>query len=450
MSNLSDLSERRLTCNRIFRHLTFYHLQKFTGKIRVSSQKGDVWNFYFLLGYLIWADGGSYPLRRWRRLFYGVTGQLPVLDRIDWDAESWDCKELTLLTQRNQLTPEQVRKMVREVLEEVLFDVVQAFEAPIYEHIKNSKVLLPLSQLTGIGDGMELDIYEGVTPDPYYRLPYSLFPSLNTLQDTIYKIWQQWVKIGLGHLSPNEAPLLVKPEELKSQVSEKVYRNMLKGLRGRTTLRDLAFKVKHGTNFLAVASAIAPYHEQKLITFQNIGDLSISHLTDESYSTLTLSEASQDKPLVLIIDFNRKNQSRLSAIARQQGYRFQVINNGINAIHQLSQNPRLRPRLIFASHEMSIMKASEFCAILRRIQLLKKTPIIIYSKQSLPNQQAQEILQAGATELIHEHLLTPSYINPLLYKHHPSQADKKGSVTDEYSRATLKLNVNNQPSFSVS
>lgn len=64
--------ERRLTCNRIFRHLTFYHLQGFTGKITVLNQQGENWNFYLALGNLMWADGGNFPLRRWRRQFYAT------------------------------------------------------------------------------------------------------------------------------------------------------------------------------------------------------------------------------------------------------------------------------------------------------------------------------------------------------------------------------------------
>ncbi len=422
MSNLSDISERRLTCNRIFRHLTFYGLHKFTGKVRVSNQKRDFWNFYFLLGYSIWASGGAYPLRRWRRLFYRVTGELPVLEQIDWDAEAWDCKEFTLLAQSNRLSSQQVETIIKTVLEEVLFDVVQSFEAPIYDRLNNSRVLLPLSELTGIGDGMELEAFEGVTPDPKYRLPYSFFPSLSNLQKTTYQSWQQWVKLGLASVSPNQAPLLVKPKELKSQVSEKMYRNLLKNLQGRTNLRDLALKVKSSHNFLGVASAIAPYYEQKLMTFQEVGDLSINHLTDESYSTSTLSDAPQEEALALIIDSNQNNQSSLSAIAQKQGYSCQALNNGIKALHQIDQNPRLRPKVIFANYEMSIMTASDFCSILRRIELLEKIPIIIYSKESISTYQAQEVLQAGATELIPEHLLTASYLNPLLHKHHPRQS----------------------------
>lgn len=79
------------------------------------------------------------------------------------------------LSQDKRITFEQVQNIVQGVVQEILFDVVQAFEAPIYrrKHLENSKTLLSLSDLTGIGDGMQVEWEEGVSPDPYYRLPFS-------------------------------------------------------------------------------------------------------------------------------------------------------------------------------------------------------------------------------------------------------------------------------------
>ncbi len=440
---MQNLLEQRLTCNRIFRHLIFYHSQKFTGKINVSTHQGNAWSFYFLLGHLTWATGGNYPLRRWRRQYYAATGQLPTLEQIDWNAEAWDCTELRVLTESNALSSEQVESIVRGVLEEVLFDVVQAFETPIYQSLNHPKSLLSLSKLTGIGDGMALEVQEEVTPDRYYRLPYSLFPDIKALQKKIDQQWEKWVKIGLACVSPNQAPLLLEAEELRNRISPKVYRNMVKGLQGQTSLRDLAFKFKKQGNFFTLATAIAPFYEEQLITFNQVKDLSVNSVAAEtkpSYSTfLTASEEPSKDPLFLAIDSSRKNQSLLSAIAERQGYAFEAISNGINALQKITQTPLGLPKIIFASYEMAVIKPTEFCTILRRLDLPQPVPIIIYSKQSLPNREAREILEAGASEVINRNSLTPSYVNSILKKYQKlSQRQQKQTIDQQtYSQSKL-------------
>jgi chemotaxis family two-component system response regulator PixG len=416
---MQNRTEQRLTCNRIFRHLVFYKLQKFTGKIQVSTHQGETWNFYFLLGHLTWASGGNYPLRRWRRQFYAATGQVPQLDHIDWGVESWDCTELRVLTESNTISGEQVQSIVQGTLEEVLFDVVQAFEAPIYRCLSASKSLVNVSQLTGIGDGMELEIQEGVTPDRYYRLPYSFFPDVKLLQEKIRENWKKWVEMGLARVSPNQAPLLLEPEKLQSRVSPKVYQNMAKGLQGQTSLRDLAFKFKKQGNFFTLASAIAPYYEDQLVTFNKVQDLAVRNHSQGTYSStlLTTSEPKQKEPLFLAVDSSRKNQSLLSAIAQKQGYKFEVISDGISALQKITQNPLWQVKMIFVSYEMAILKPTEFCTILRRIEIVETVPIVFYTKRPLPNREAQELLQAGASELMNKNSLTPSNVNAILKKY---------------------------------
>jgi CheY-like chemotaxis protein len=332
---------------------------------------------------------------------------------------------------------------VRGVLEEVLFDVVQAFETPIYQSLNHPKSLLSLSKLTGIGDGMALEVQEEVTPDRYYRLPYSLFPDIKALQKKIDQQWEKWVKIGLACVSPNQAPLLLEAEELRNRISPKVYRNMVKGLQGQTSLRDLAFKFKKQGNFFTLATAIAPFYEEQLITFNQVKDLSVNSVAAEtkpSYSTfLTASEEPSKDPLFLAIDSSRKNQSLLSAIAERQGYAFEAISNGINALQKITQTPLGLPKIIFASYEMAVIKPTEFCTILRRLDLPQPVPIIIYSKQSLPNREAREILEAGASEVINRNSLTPSYVNSILKKYQKlSQRQQKQTIDQQtYSQSKL-------------
>ncbi|AFZ44462.1 hypothetical protein PCC7418_2312 [Halothece sp. PCC 7418] len=449
---MQNRSEQRLTCNRIFRHLIFYHLQKFTGKIKVSSTHGEEWSFYFLLGNLTWASGGSYPLRRWRRQFYAATGKLPNLDNLDWNAESWDCTELRILSENNSLAIEQVQTILKGTLREVLFDVVQAFEAPIYQYLGCPQTVISLSQLTGIGDGMNLEVQEGVTPDRYYRLPRSLFPNIKGLQERTYENWKKWLKLGLSQVSPNEAPFLLEPEELKKRVSQKVYQNMEKGLQGKTSLRDLAFKFKKNSDFFTIASAVAPYYQEGLITFNPIKDLSVYNAEKQKYSTFTLSEKNKEESFLFVIDSSRKNQSLLSAIAQRQGSQFQAMNDGIDALQKMVYNPFARPKIIFASYEMGIIKPQEFCAIIRRVELIRSVPIVVYTKRPISNQDAEEVLYAGANELITENSLTPSYVNSIIKKYQHPKSDPKNqskqTIIQGGTSSHFRLTPN-QTSFSM-
>ncbi len=416
---MASFLEQRLTCNRIFRHLFFYHLRQFTGKVEISGAQGKSWYFYFKLGYLIWAYGENHPLRRWRRQFYAATGQLPQLNRINQTGECWDCTELRKLSQTHSLSSEQIQKIIKGVLLEVLFDAVQAFEGLIYEHsyLNQSKVVPSMSDLAGIGDGIQVKCQEEISPDPYYRLPGSIFPTLKELQETTYNLWTKWVNAGLAQCSPNQAPLLAKPKELKPIVSEKVYHNMSKALKGRTTLRDLAFKFKHGGNFLKSGCAIAPYWAKGLIQFKNIPDISITRISKDSYSTITFSEANVDTPVLLAIDSNRENQSLLSAIALEQGYQFQGLDDSLKAISELQQNPNFQPTFIFFNPENSVIKETEFCQIINRLELLKKTSVIIYMNQPISNRKAKDILSLGASEIIDSNVFSYGEISSLLLKY---------------------------------
>ncbi|AFZ42849.1 hypothetical protein PCC7418_0623 [Halothece sp. PCC 7418] len=436
--------EKRLTFNRIFRHLIFYQSQKFTGKIKVFSLQEEAWSFYFLLGNLIWASGGRYPLRRWRRQFYAATWKLPNLDYLDRNAECWDCTELRTLSENNSLKIEQVAAIVNGIFKEVLFDVVQAFEAPIYEYLGLPQSLISLSQLTGIGDSLKLEVQEGVTPDPYYRLPYSLLPNIISLQETTYQHWTKWIKLGLSQISPNQAPFLLEPKQLQKRVSRKVYQNMEKGLQGKTSLRDLAFKFKKNSDFFSIASAISPYYQEGLITFNQIKDLSVYNSDKQKYSTLTRSEKPQAESVLFAIDSSRKNQSLFSAIAQQQGYQFEAMSDGLNALQKIVHNPLTHPKIIFASYEMAIIKPEEFCQIVRRLELLKPVPIIFYSKRPLSHQEIQEVLDAGANQLMNQNDLTPSSVNSILKKYQQSQSNGRNQIRNE-SKATFE--TSNSPHF---
>ncbi len=409
------IEERRFSCNRIFRHLMFYHLKELSGKLIIRNLKNDkVWNFYFSQGKITWAYEKDYLWQRWQRQFLTVTGQKPQPNNFDWNVECPDFKQLRQLTENQKINADQIKKILQGTLEEILFDMVQAFEMPLYQSMRYAKcqTLLPLSALTGIGDNIQIEIKEGVEVDPDYHLSNRLFPAIQSLQKMVFKSWEKWVELGLSQVSPNEAPLLVKPEALRGYVSEKVYQNMLTLLQGKKSFRSLALKFKHGGNFLKIATILAPYIQQKSIALKVI-DSQSSSAVPESSSQITLPQEKQSNLLLLLVELSVEKQEFLGKVAQEQGYNLQVIENSLEAIYQLAKTQKLKPHLIFATDQMSKISTVEFCRIIRETESLNQVPVLVYSNLFRMDKQAQDIFQAGATELINDKLFTPYHLNSI-------------------------------------
>jgi len=430
---MSQVSEKRLTHNRIFRHLIVYSQQEFTGKVIVSNLKEQAWCFYFLRGYLIWAYEENQDLERWQRQLKLANAPSRPLSEIDEKAECWDCKELRVLSQENRLSPQQTYCIIKGITEEVLFNLVQAFEAPIYNRFPELEGLLPISRLTGIGDGMIINFEKNVMPDALYRLPYSFFPTLKTLQKTVSAIWEKWVKLGLSQVSPQQAPLLVEPEKLKSQVSEKIYYNMSQSLRGKRSVRDLAIKMKQNGDFVKIAAAIAPHYQKGMITFKELQNTVSKGKNTDRKLTIEQSVKSDSKPLFLAIDADHQNQAFLGGSAESIGYTFEATSDGMNALHKITQNAAFKPEVIFASYEMMMLNPEEFCRIFRRLEGSEQTLILIYSEESIPKPKKVELMEAGANQLILWQKLNSNYIENLLKQHQKKQLQNlvKSSSTSQ-------------------
>ncbi len=59
-------SEVLLSNNLVNEFKTCTQLQ-YNGKLNIKSSKGGQWTFYYRLGRIVWATGGTHPFRRWRR-----------------------------------------------------------------------------------------------------------------------------------------------------------------------------------------------------------------------------------------------------------------------------------------------------------------------------------------------------------------------------------------------
>jgi OmpA-OmpF porin, OOP family len=205
LPNLGGLSEQLKACQQT----------QFTGRLRVQAADNQQWSLFIKLGRLVWANGGVHWLRRWQRLIKQHSSQIvsPVDNLATFEPNQHRDYDLLILWGKNQnLTGGQSANIVRATVAEVLFDILQQ-EA--------------LAALTLAADDQALDT------------PLLLINPQQAISEA-ERTWNAWSSAGLANLSPNLAPLLQQPEQLKEQASQKVYQVLVQAIDGDKTLRDLA------------------------------------------------------------------------------------------------------------------------------------------------------------------------------------------------------------------
>nr|WP_227873413.1 DUF4388 domain-containing protein [Aphanothece sacrum] len=104
----------------------------------MTDAKGEQWFFYLYLGRIMYATGGSHPVRRWRRQIALCLPQITaLLSTLQLDLASlgnqdfrlcWEYQLLCFWVEQQKISREQAARMIRSVIVEVLFDVAQTTE----------------------------------------------------------------------------------------------------------------------------------------------------------------------------------------------------------------------------------------------------------------------------------------------------------------------------------
>ena len=384
--------DRRLTCNRIFRHLMFYSQKGFSGRLDIKAANGVGWSICLNEGKIFWASGGLHPRRRWQRQLHLAVGKNPDLFSFNGNNTKpfWDYLELQQLA-RHTLSLDQVSSIVQGTLAEVLFDIVQTFELPLAAVAGNrDRPILPVSKLVGFGDGMQVIPVGEMTLKRYYLSP-AWIPSTWLLQKETQAAWEQWVCLGLLDASPDIAPVVSDPRRLQGQVSEKAFQNLMTLLDGKQTFRDIALKMKGCKNQFVAGSALAPYIHRGLVGFHAIGDA-----TDNKKQ----AQSTTDVPMVACIDTARKTHGLLETLAAKVGCSYEAMIDDIEALYELSRPDFPTPALILIAERLNTHSAQTACQILRRVDRLRSVPIVAYSGGRYGLQQIRQALSAGATEYL--------------------------------------------------
>jgi len=324
---------------------------QYNGRLNIKSSQGRQWNFYYRLGRIVWATGGTHPFRRWRRYMAQYVPDID-LDKIRCRTEDiainyWDYNLLEIFHKRHKIQREQIQTIAESTIAELFFDLAQEvdFYAISCNRLQDTILEMPMSFTS-------VDI------------------SIKTMQDA----WAIWTQSGLTNISPNSAPVLRKAEQLQKTVSPVVYKNFVNLVDGKLTLRELAVKMKQ--DVLPVARSLLPYILKGIIELVELPDLPliVVEVAKPNNNNNNRIEQRSITPLIACVDDSPVVCSMLEKIIVSNGMRFIKVQDPVQALPTLIQ---AKPDLIFLDLIMPVVNGYEICSQLRRIPAFSSVPIII-------------------------------------------------------------------------
>lgn len=329
---------------------TFQEIQ-FSGQlIWTAPNNQKQWSFYFCLGRIIYATGGTHPVRRWARNLAVHCPQIRVdirqlqqaLRKLNPDTFkiSWDYQLFYFWIEQQKITQNQVENVLRSLVEEVLFDLSQ-------------------------NDGLTHQIEE----DQSIPKPLALIDEKQAIAD-VQQLWQILWNAKLSGYALDKAPIIRQPKQLQEHTSLQVYQILTQLLDGEHTLRDLAVKMKR--DVVQVTRLLLPYIKSGVVELINIPDL--PNPVGSRVPDLPSEQANSVKPLIACVDDSAAVCQTLEKLLTAAGYRFIGINDGLRALTSLLGS---KPDLIFLDLMMPNTNGYEICSKLRKAPSFRNTPIVI-------------------------------------------------------------------------
>ncbi|MEH2431938.1 MAG: response regulator [Nostoc sp.] len=376
---------------------------QYNGKLNIKSSKGSQWTFYYRLGRIVWATGGTHPFRRWRRHIAQNCPQINVdklqLSGQDLSIDYWDYKLIEVFYKKQKIQREQIQYIAENTIAELLFDLALQGNFASLSCNRNQGVILE-------------------TPMSFT----SAEMSVKHMQDS----WKIWSEAGLANFSPDLAPILRRPEQLEQMVSPSVYKNFVNLINGKFTLRDLAMKMKQSV--LPLTRSLLPYILKGIIELIEVPDLPLG-ITEVNNNSTTTQAKKRIAPLVACVDDSPQVCKMVEDIVTSNGFRFVKIQDAVQALPTLIQD---KPDLIFLDLIMPVASGYEICTQLRRISTFSNTPIIILTgSDGLLDRVRAKIV--GSTDFLTKPVMTDKVMS-IIRKHLPTQ-----SVSNEKSKSNLEV-----------
>jgi chemotaxis family two-component system response regulator PixG len=383
---IPHISNGNITASQI--NQLFNHLKKiqFNGQVELITSQGQRWFFYLHLGWLMYATGGTHPVRRWRRNLAqacpdilanssALKIELPANEAGNFTT-CWEENLLSLWVAQQKITREQAAKATQAIVAEVLFDLLRA--KTITYQIKPDKLLS--TQL------ILIDAEAVITE----------------IQPTL----QAWKAAKLNEYSPTKAPLIKQSEQLEKSVSPSVYQALAHLLNGQYTLHDLALQMKR--DIVQVTRPLLPYIQSGWVELISVADLPSPVKT----SVPTSSTRTAKEPLIACIDDSLLVCETMAKLLRSGGYQFFSITDDLRAIATLLAK---KPDLIFLDLVMPNTNGYEICTQLRKLSVFRNTPIVILTGNDGIVDQVRARL-VGASDFLSKPIEPETVLN-VIHKH---------------------------------
>ena len=324
------------------RNIIAINQKQATGELIVSNST-DQWRLCFFLGQLLYAIRETHRVRRWQR---GLKRNCP-----DWvietpqlaTSEIWECQLLHQGMAQGKLSAAQVKAVVRDVTQEVLFSM--NLEETMKWHWRPRRYANP-----------ETAFYLTLCPLEIKQI-------LNNCQH----LWEEWQEKGLSYLNPELAPLVKQSPSELTQCTVDTFLNLTALFNGRYTLWDIALKIKQP--LLRVGRLLHHFCQQGVVELQTVSDLP---------PPLELSCAVDSKgkrqPTIACVDDSPLVGRYLSEILAPAGYRVLYIQDPVAAVATLTKH---KPDFIFLDIVMPKTDGYNLCSFLRKISSFRKTPIVM-------------------------------------------------------------------------
>jgi chemotaxis family two-component system response regulator PixG len=353
MSPSSPISINQLTIHQQIQLFESLKKRRFSGQmVLIDRRKNINWVFFLYLGRIMYATGGSHPVRRWRRnLADFAPHMLGDLNNLQTDISKivadeirtcWDYHLMCHWVDIAKITRQQANSIIRAAVVEVLFDLTRA-----------------------------MDVSCEFKEDNLLSTRMALIESEQVILEA-ERLWQAWQSAKIADRSPEMAPIIKQPEQLKQRTSVQVYKNLTQLLDGEQTLRDLAVRMKR--DVLTVTRSLLPYIQLGLVQLIEVPDLPSPFKTTTINKNVPSLKNNVGKILVACIDDSPLTCQTMEKIINGAGYQFLGISDAMRAIAILLNR---KPNFIFLDLVMPHTNGYEICSQLRKLSSFREIPIVI-------------------------------------------------------------------------
>jgi two-component system, chemotaxis family, response regulator PixG len=346
-----NLKQDRELEKKLVHQLILQEKNRFTGKLIVKTTSGVEWDLHFCVGRIVWATGGNHMVRRLYRHLSQTSPQITIkmlaLREKQGFKYGWDYQAIDTLVLRKQLTQEQAPQIITQIIDEVLFDLLQC-EARDWLTYSYSQIDLQDSEMG-----------------------FFILLNIKATLKRLWVNWKTWKESIVGNILLQSAPILHDPQTLKSKIRPPVYQTLVKFINGKRTLREVAALMKKDE--IQLVRWLSPLIRTGYVRLCELPDLPRPESQSQPASFLE-SPTPQNQPLIACVDDSPQVCWQMQQIIEKAGYGFMGLQDSIRALGILIDR---KPDLIFLDLMMPVVSGYELCTQIRRVSALQNVPIAI-------------------------------------------------------------------------